>query len=177
MPNPVESLHDEHVQLQRLLDLLESCLRADLKGGAGRQASSLMDCLVRFPEQFHHPVEDLLFERMLAHDESLAPLLHELNADHEKLARLGEDLARLLVRVSDADEERLASIRSLGMDYIDTLRTHMEIEETDMFPLADGLLQIDDWEFVEAGTERLRAAGLDTLAAAYHQKFGGQCPL
>jgi hemerythrin-like domain-containing protein len=77
--------------------------------------------------------------------------------------------------VWDASDEEISAIKSVGMSYVDTLRTHMEVEETDMFPLADGLLEIDDWQFVEAGIERLRAEGLDTLAASCQQKFGAQC--
>ena len=171
MSKPVELLHNEHVQLARLLDLLQGCLQKELDGNQGRKALELMDCLVRYPNQFHHPVEDLLFERMHRHDPTLGRLLKELDGDHRRLSQHGDQLLDLLELGLDGDSAALATIRRVGMAYIGLFRTHMEVEETDLFPLADGLLNADDWRCVEAGIERCRAEGLDAQAARCYQKL------
>jgi hemerythrin-like domain-containing protein len=173
MPTPVELLHSEHVQLARLLDLLEACLRASLKGPEGQEALELMACLVRYPNQFHHPVEELLFERMLYHDLSLSQLLEELTADHQRLTEQGEKLLQLIERAVAGEQDTVVAIERAGMSYIEVFRTHMEVEEADVLPLADGLLEADDWRDIETGIERIRSQGLDAQAAFCYQKFTG----
>ena len=52
-------------------------------------ALDIMHYMTQYPDLFHHPREDVVFERMLLRDPSLSGVLGELLRDHQRLAKIG----------------------------------------------------------------------------------------
>lgn len=148
----LRALGDEHRYQARLLALLEKQVgllnqkqSADLEVMHG-----VMRYMTQYPDRFHHPKEDLLFEKLVARDPEAAPQVEQLLKAHVDIPALGSALlAQIdLLRAGDAaaDPNRL---RKAAHAYIGTLRRHMDIESLHLFPQAQRALQPQDWEEVD----------------------------
>jgi hypothetical protein len=100
MPNAVQSLPRERIRLARLPDLLEKRLPTDLEAEAGPHARA-DGLFAALSKPVSPPARGFALCALLAREQSLAPLLEELNADHQCLARLGEELSQQLQNVAD----------------------------------------------------------------------------
>ena len=104
-----------------------------------------------FPERLHHTKEsELLFPRVRACCPEAAVTLDKLELDHvcgEKAIRaLEHDLLAFEVLGQprrDAFEQSVAR-------YINFYLSHMELEETEILPLAERALSADDWARIDA---------------------------
>jgi len=97
-PDILHALGDEHKYQARLLNLLEKQvgllnqkLPADLEVMAG-----VMRYMTRYPDRFHHPKEDLLFEKIVLRDAAAKPRVDELLQAHETIIGQGAELLRAL---------------------------------------------------------------------------------
>ncbi len=78
-------LRQEHADLARLLDMVEAQLGGD---GAPDVAllTGILDYIWTYPDQYHHPKEDLIYRTLCRHDARLAPAIDDLEAEHGELA-------------------------------------------------------------------------------------------
>jgi hemerythrin-like domain-containing protein len=116
-----------------LLDLIEDQIQR-LESGASIDDSLLLlavEYLTGFPEECHHPKEDLVFRMLQQRAPSRVAGLPDLDAKHEHLARLTERFAKDIRGVLDAPEG--APTETLRQ-YIDAYRQHMAAEEQHFFP-------------------------------------------
>ncbi len=68
-------LRQEHADLARLLDMVEAQL-----GGDGAPdfelLTGILDYFLTYPDQYHHPKEDLIYRTLCRHDARLGPVFH-----------------------------------------------------------------------------------------------------
>ena len=66
MFSQIRTLHKEHSNFAKLLDLLEARLSSNQPGEDTDYALMLdvMEYMTHFPDRFHHPREDLAFRRL-----------------------------------------------------------------------------------------------------------------
>ena len=138
----IETLYSEHGYFLSLLDALEH--EAE-KLQPGRVPDyhlllDIVDYLTHYPDQYHHPREDLLFAKMLSVDKSFKPDLQRLEREHKTLRTYNDKLFTELRRVvagRPVDGPEL--LRNLQR-YISGYRQHMEFESKKIFPRAKGEL-------------------------------------
>ena len=151
-PDILHALGDEHKYQARLLNLLEKQvgllnqkLPADLEVMAG-----VMRYMTRYPDRFHHPKEDLLFEKIVLRDAAAKPRVDELLQAHETILGQG---AELLAAIEQCQREGPGAdthaLRKAAHAYIGSLRRHMDIEHLHLFPLAQKVLKAEDWADVD----------------------------
>ena len=151
MSGIVGRLCTEHRNIGALLDMLERMLDAlesgsDARGDVGLMRD-IMTYMIRFPDHTHHPMEDLMFERMRAHgvaprtDANIGKLLRE----HGSLARKGEALHLALLRFEDGARSAGPELIAMGRDYVEFLRIHAQFEEQTVFVEAESVLGDADW--------------------------------
>lgn len=144
--------HDEHANLARLLDLLEKQVVAF---HAGEQPNyDLMQDLVyylrHYPDQVHHPQEDVAFARLLKRDPQMKPHIDRLTQDHRVIAAAGQTLLEHLdAVVADAVEPR-SVVEAAAATYLAYYRAHLAAEEKEVIPRAAELLTAQDWAAVAA---------------------------
>ena len=143
----LDVLHQEHIQVSRLLDLLSAELEVLDRPDAGpsETVAQVMHYMTHYPDLRHHPREDLLFERLVRRGSGTRAMVASLVDQHVTLARDGKAL--LLAAQSKASA---GEIVALGAAYVALHRAHMNVEEGEVFPLARVMLGSADWAAVDA---------------------------
>jgi len=138
----IDILYSEHGYFFSLLDALEQ--EAE-KLQPGRVPDyhlllDIVDYLTHYPDQYHHPREDILFAKMLSVDKSFKSDLQRLEREHKTLHSYNDQLFTELRRVTAGRPvDRPELLRNLQR-YINGYRQHMEFESTSIFPKAKGEL-------------------------------------
>lgn len=152
MSEVIASLRADHANMSRLLDALERELAAgepdyDIVQG-------VLDYCLTYPDLYHHPKEDAVYERLTARRPETAGALAEIRTQHGELSALTRRLAaavRLILR--DAEVSR-GAFNALACDFLALYRRHMALEEATLFPEAERALEPADWTAIEAALTR-----------------------
>ena len=150
--NPIATWHTEHMYFRRLLDLLDR--EVDVFESGGRPHYELMlDILTylrEYSDRYHHPREDVAFERLERHRPALAPVLARLRQEHRVIANAGEKLHQLLTAIVEDAMIPRAEVESAAATYLVYYVKHITREEDDVLAHAARCLTESDWEAVRA---------------------------
>ncbi len=142
----LERLRNEHRNLRNLLSLLEQQLDTLESGGPFdyQLLADIVDYLVTYPDCYHHPLEDLLFARLIERTPQLRATIDALEEEHPQMAADGVRLRVLISRCADGDDIARRALARLGQRYVDSFRAHMDVEDNGVFDaLEDGLTPAD----------------------------------
>jgi len=104
-----------------------------------------------FPERLHHPKESkYLFPRLAAAAPHLQPVLDRLEADHLSGERRVRELQHLLTAWELIGEARREAFLAAAQEYVRFHLEHIQLEETEVLPLAAKALSADDLEELDA---------------------------
>lgn len=104
-----------------------------------------------FPERLHHPKEtELLFPMLRTRSAEAVDTLDRLDRDHADGQRAIRDLEHDLLAFEMMGESRRERFEQSMNRYIDFYLEHMQVEETEVLPLAVRLLTPDDWAELDA---------------------------
>jgi hemerythrin-like domain-containing protein len=189
----IDALRQEHRNIEKLLLVLERELKVFARGE--RPDYEVIQAVIAYfqvyPDVYHHPPENLVFENLKARDSTAAAKIGDLEAAH----RTGSDRLR---RVAQAIESVLAdrdllrqSVSDIIRDFIEHERQHIAMEERDFFPAAVKALRPQDWaeiasrstgqkdplfsETVEQGFEAVRRHILQLEQEAEAERSGVLC--
>ena len=152
MSNIIQILLEEHRNIDKLLLVLENELevfdRSEVPDYEILQA--VMQYFEDYPENFHHPKEDMVFEKLKMRDPAAAERIGDVEAEHEletsRLRRLIEAVEEIL-----AGREFLRqTFHDVVSDFIKHQRQHMDKEERLLFPAAVQRLRPEDWADIDA---------------------------
>lgn len=170
-------LCDDHKHMQNLLDVFELLL--DELGQQERDPATLgmildaLDYFSVYPDQWHHPVEDLVFERLLGKPVDIRDVVEKVTAEHKAIAEATRNMNRLFYAVAnDAAVER-QQLFSTAREYISLQRAHMKKENEILLPLVDRYLTNIDWEEIATTLSEKRCShfhqGVKRLYEAIYQ--------
>ena len=122
-----------------------------------------------YPDACHHPLEDIVLEKLKVRDSAATTRIGDLAADHrrgaERLRRAAQAVESVL-----ADRELLRqTVNDVIRDFIEKERRHMAMEERDFFPAAVKSLQPQDWAEIAARLTDQRDPLFSDLA---EERFG-----
>lgn len=104
-----------------------------------------------FPERLHHSKESsLLFPRLRIRSPELRAVLDRLDADHERGEKAIRDLEHALLAFEIVGEPRRAAFEEALERYVGFYLEHMHIEESEILPAAERLLNEEDWAELDA---------------------------
>lgn len=149
--NVVMLLQVDHSNITRLLDLIRQQAANMARHGPVNYPllKSIFAYLLSYPDQCHHPKEDLLYRKLKIRHPEMTDSLNDLVGEHEKLAHSTTDLVRAIDESQfdpPTPNERLADQL---MSYLDAYRRHMLMEDLHFFPAALQLLCRDDFEEID----------------------------
>jgi len=150
----LETLYSEHRYISSLLDTLEQ-QAARLRPGKIPDYHLLLeivDYLVHYPDQYHHPREDLLFTRMLESDSAFGAKLERLEREHATLHHFTHELFNELTGIANGRPVDGPGLARRIERYIDGYRQHMDYENRQVFPRAKGGLSAADLNTLSAKT-------------------------
>ncbi len=144
--------HAEHVNLARLLDLLEKQVAAF---HAGEQPNyDLMQDVVyylrHYPDQVHHPQEDVAFTRLFQRDPQMKPQIECFIQEHRVMAAARETRLMHLDEVVAGALEPRSIVEAAAATYLAYYRAHLAAEENEVIPRAVEILTPQDWAAVAA---------------------------
>ncbi|MFV8781323.1 hemerythrin domain-containing protein [Microbulbifer sp. SA54] len=146
-------LCDDHKHMQQLLDVFEKLLHQ--LGKRERDPATLtlildaLDYFSVYPDQWHHPVEDLVFERLLGKPVDIRDVVEDVLREHQAIAAATRRMNTLFYAVAnDAAVER-SQLYGAAQEYIDLQRQHLEKENEILLPLVAQYLTAADWEEIE----------------------------
>jgi hemerythrin-like domain-containing protein len=168
----LERLAEDHRRLTQLLVLLEGMLNHFSDGAEPDYAlmCELLEYMIDYADQVHHPSENLIFERLLAQPGQGHDVLRRLMLQHEALSALNRRFRESIEGIVHEEVLPRDEVEQQGRELVATLREHMRLEDQEAFPLAAELLSAAEWQdlgaaaptaldpvFGQADPERFRA--------------------
>jgi hemerythrin-like domain-containing protein len=147
MPHAIRILRLEHERLAKLLDLMDRLYEQILNGHAPdfRLFHEIGGYLSGFPDQVHHPKEDLIYRKMRKRNarskEGPGSLVHE----HEELSKLTTYFIECVGQAERDSDKWMENFQIALRKLINYYRHHMEMEEAYFFPAAIEQLTKSDW--------------------------------
>lgn len=145
-------LRDEHRHFASVLALLSDHLNAIERGDLTNPQViyEIMDYMVTWPDRFHHPREDLIYEYAAGVSNALSEENRQsLAREHDEMARQGRDLLQCIERWRAGDVEGRELIRR-GREYVQRSYAHMAQEEQEVFPAIDEAMNREHWRELAA---------------------------
>ena len=151
MSQVIAKLLEDHRRMTVLLDMLEREISHYLAGFALNHflIETILDYLTNFPRKCHHPVENLILQRMTIRSPAHAPYLREIIAEHERLKYLLDIFITTFEQEKSGQVIRPYRLAKDIRSYMEYLRWHMEREESLFFPAAEKILFQSDWDIIE----------------------------
>lgn len=168
-------IREEHQALSSVLRSLQLLLQHHRRDGSTPDFAVLRAMLFyvdEFPEKLHHTKEsELLFPLVRERSEQARAVLDRLDRDHASGERAIRDLQHALLAYEMLGDDRRAAFEQAVKDYVDFYLRHMRLEEEEILPLAEKVLDENDWQALDAAF----AANRDPLAG--HDPDGAYRPV
>jgi len=152
----LEHLHQDHIHMARVLDLIERELKR-FNGNLPADLSLIYDglhYLTQHGDRCHHPLEDRVFARLEEVNPSTREAVNRLRDEHESLYAKGKAFRDAVRDVeSEAAMER-RSFLEVAQDYLQHQRRHLDFEETTIFPMARTHISTKDWDDMDMAEEQ-----------------------
>lgn len=147
MSSPTVAWHQEHVQFNQLLAIMQREMDR-FHGGENPDYQlmlDILDYLRDYGDRVHHPREDEAFRRLLGYRPDRQLPIARLLQEHRVIAQAGETLRNLLQQAADDAMIRRAEIEVAAATYLVYFGNHIAKEEEDILPSAARHLSADDW--------------------------------
>jgi hemerythrin-like domain-containing protein len=150
MNGPVALWHTEHVYFRRLLELLQAELDEFHRGERPNYELMLdvVTYLREYSDAFHHPREEVAFERLAQRCPDLRLELARLSQEHRVIARAGETLRQHLEAILGGALLPRAEVEVAAATYLVYYGNHMAKEDEQVLERASRLLTAEDWQAV-----------------------------
>lgn len=152
MSEVIDALLEDHANLAKLLDAVERQIALFDAGEAPDYdvIQGVLEYCLSYPDLYHHPKENLVYERLCARDPGAAEALGDLMAEHRDLAEAtGRFAETVRVILQDLEVPREA-LDTTARRFIAFYREHMAREEEELFPAALRALTRADWAEIDA---------------------------
>lgn len=157
MNDLLNRLAEDHRRLTRLMTMLEGLLDQFHGGGEPNYGliAELMEYIVDFADQVHHPSEDLIFARVVERTDAGGEVLRQLLRQHEGMAQVNRRFRDAVEGVMNEVVVAREDLEQQGRAVIALQREHMRLEDEQGFPLALATLAAEDWAELDARAPRV----------------------
>lgn len=158
MNDIMKSLRTDHENMTILLDIFEHQLRIFEQGGSPDYEiiDSMLEYCLNYPDLYHHPKEDAIFRALKAKDAEVVRKMGDLETLHSELGELTRRLAAAVRQILLEHEIDRAAVVKLANEFVDKYRHHIEAEDTYFFPVAEDILDLEDWNAVDRDLKPLQ---------------------
>ncbi|TSE25850.1 Hemerythrin HHE cation binding domain protein [Tepidimonas sediminis] len=161
VPASLRIIREEHAALAAMLRSLLWLIRYGPEEGQRQRffdtVRAMLFYIDEFPERLHHPKEsDLLFPRVAKRAPELLPVIDRLEQDHMKGEQQVRELQHLLLAWEWLGEERREAFVQACERYLGFYLEHMRLEEQEILPAAQRVLEPADWQALDEAFEANR---------------------
>jgi hemerythrin-like domain-containing protein len=152
MSNIIKILLEEHRNIDRLLLVLEHELEVfDRSEEPDYEIlRAIIEYFQDYPEDCHHPKEDMVFEKLKMRDPAVASRVGDVEAEHEIETERLRKLVEAIEEILAGREFLRQTFHDVVNDFIKHQRQHMDKEERLLFPAAVQRLRPEDWAAIDA---------------------------
>ncbi|HQQ63456.1 MAG TPA: hemerythrin domain-containing protein [Pseudomonadales bacterium] len=147
-PHIMLHLHNEHKYMTKLMNVLVEQVGVIDEGGTP-DLNIMYDVaryMVEFSDASHHPREDIIYRKLAERDTSNKAEVVNLLIEHESTTKKTDSLLRSIRDALDnPTAEAIQNVRHRCDDYVSSLNTHMDLEESQVFPRILEILTETDW--------------------------------
>ena len=109
-----------------------------------------------YPDEVHHPKENLIFRKLERRDSDAGFKLSRVLDEHRALHEITQEFAAVVGDSTSSTTLHPKQIVQVAKELIDDYRHHIEMEEKYFFPAARRILNGDDWAEIDyAVSERI----------------------
>ncbi len=146
MTDVLDAIHEEHANMAEMLNALERQLAAFDAGETPDYdiVRGVVDYCLDFPDLYHHPKEDMVFECLKARDPAAAAEVGDLPGEHGELTALTRRLQDAVAAVLGDLEVPRGPFDDTLREFLDAYRRHMDKEERAFLPAARRALSAAD---------------------------------
>jgi hemerythrin-like domain-containing protein len=144
----LDLLHQDHQNISRLLDIFDKQIEIMHKGEDPnyRLMQDIMHYMGHYPDAFHHPREEKIFEKIKNNSADIFDTVKRLADEHIIMAEQGIIITDKLTEILNGSIVSMAAIYELTKEYLELTRNHINSEENQLFPQAEELLSTEDWQ-------------------------------
>ncbi len=165
MAKTLDIIRDEHRSIAAILHGMEYLVDRIRARGAKidpRVFRAMIYYLDTFSERMHHPKEDrFLFSALRNRGGEAATAVADLEREHAAGGNALRRLEQCLVRYEEGGDREFQAFADAVGKFVREYRNHMHKEESIVFPMAERLLNAQDWRAIDRAFEENR----DPLAA------------
>lgn len=149
--NVLDKLHQDHINASKLLDRYEEQLEKVKQGDSPDYMimRDIMRYMNGYPDIIHHPLEEVIFEKLEEKNNELAGKIGKLYREHSEIDDAGDNLYEILSKITAGEVTSLDVLRENSEKYLELMRSHMDMEESEIFPKIRELLTENDWETID----------------------------
>lgn len=166
MSRLIEVLLEEHRNIEKLLHVLEQEL--DVFDRTESPDYEILRTIVEYfqdyPESYHHPKEDIVFEKLKLRDPSAVARIGDVEAEHQRETQRLRRFAQAINDILAGREYPRRSFHNVVRDFIDHQRQHMHKEEQLLYPAAIKGLRAEDWVEIDARLNNKKDPLFDRVA-------------
>ena len=152
MSRMIEILLEEHRNIEKLLGVLDREL--DVFDHCDRPDYEILQAVIQYfqdyPENQHHPKEDMVFEKLKLRDPAVAKRIGDVEAEHVIETNRLRNVAQAVEFVMAGGETLRQDFHDVVHNFIAHQRQHMQGEERSLFPAAVKALLPEDWAEIDA---------------------------
>ena len=163
----MDKLHDDHKNYAKLLNLMETLL-ADQKKGSDQgyfELYLIMKYMTNYPDIFHHPYEDIIFEEVEMMPDVDKNEIEKLKAEHKKIYDASKALLDELDAVVNDHIVEKDRIQELAELCSSSLRDHMNTEEAKVFPMINDKMTQASWNKISDSLKQVNDPIFDGSAS------------
>jgi hemerythrin-like domain-containing protein len=152
MSDPIEAWRREHEYFARLLLLLQKQVDVFHAGEEPKYAlmQDIVSYLREYSDRFHHPREDVAFERLAPRCPDLELIVARLQQEHRVIAHAGAKLLDQIQAVLAGEILPREQLEAAAATYLVYYQSHIRTEDTTILARAGQHLTAEDWEAVRA---------------------------
>lgn len=148
MNHLIEALREEHANHEALLRTFES--QFDVAKGADLDVvEAIVEYFLTYPIIRHHPLESLIFAKVLLRDPDSADKIGDLDREHADQQAWLRAFAAALTTMRAGGIVRSDTLTNTAGTFIQKQRAHIVAEEDQFFPAAIKALLWQDWMEIE----------------------------
>ncbi|KDE39177.1 hypothetical protein ADINL_2306 [Nitrincola lacisaponensis] len=147
----IEQLHQDHINLSRLLEVLELKIQRLKAGDAPnfQLLAELVEYIGHYADQFHHPREDQMYHYFAERDAALDQQLQICEAEHADLKLLSREITETVDAVMHDAVIPMSEFIERLENFVRRERSHLDFEESIIFPAIHAVAKAQDWPRLE----------------------------
>jgi len=147
----LEQLEQDHQRILRMMYLLSKEVNqiTGLNKGTANcdRILDILDYIQVYPEVWHHPTEDVLFQQLLTKDQLNSSAVQKLLNEHPRLEALSTQLALIYSEFREADIRPSLRVLQLSRHYCSKQIAHIH-DERNIFDAISARFNEQDWQIV-----------------------------